>query len=159
MHETRLAAGEKVDELEVDADCMRQAITLVDWLKYETRRVYRILGETEVDRAVRQADEKLVSWLERRGGSATAREAVTGCRWIPTSEAAKAALDRLEAAGAGRWEDRPAGEKGGKPTRVFTLTAAPLSAIPRETRAIRGNADADTADTAAGEPAEEYVEI
>jgi hypothetical protein len=42
---------------------------------------------------------------------------------------------------------------------VFTLTAAPLSAIPRETRAIRGNADADTADTAAGEPAEEYVEI
>jgi hypothetical protein len=159
LHETRIVVGEKVDEYEVDADSMRQAIVLVEWLKYETRRVYQILGESEVDRAARQADEKLVSWLRRRGGSATAREVVTGCRWIPTSDDAKAALDRLAAAGAGRWEDRPAGERGGKPTRAFTLEAAPLSAIPRETREIRGTADADTADAAGTEPAEEYVEV
>lgn len=155
VHETKIAAGQKVDELEVDADSMRRAITLVEWLKYETRRVYRILGETEVDRSARQTDEKLVSWLRRRGGSATAREVVTGCRWIQTSDDAKAALDRLEEAGAGRWEDRPAGERGGKPTRMFTLTAAPLSAIPRATREIKGIADADTADAAS----REYVEI
>jgi 5S rRNA maturation endonuclease (ribonuclease M5) len=162
IHETKLAAGQKADEYEVDADTMRQAITLVEWLKYETRRVYGILGESEVDRSARQADEKLVSWLRRRGGSATAREAVTGCRWIETSDEAKAALDRLEAAGAGSWEDRPAGERGGKPTRVFTLTAAPLSAIPRETRAKEGIADADTADaadTTGAEASGEFIEI
>jgi hypothetical protein len=107
--------------------------------------VYGILGETDVDRLLRQADEKLVSWLRRRGGSATARDVVTGCRWIATIDDAKAALDRLKASGSGWWTDRPAGEKGGKPTEAFTL-AGPLSAIPRETRAIQGNADADTAD-------------
>jgi hypothetical protein len=155
LHETKLAAGQKVDEHEVDADSMRRAIRLVEWLKYETIRVYRILGESEVDRSARQADEKLVSWVRRRGGSATAREVVTGCRWIETSDDAKAALDRLETAGAGRWQDRPAGERGGKPTRMFTLTAAPLSAIPRETRAKEGIADADNTDVTA----REYVEI
>ena len=131
----------------------------VEWLKYETIRVYRILGESEVDRSARQADEKLVSWLRRRGGSATARDVVTGCRWIETSDEAKAALDRLEAAGAGHWEDRPAGERGGKPTRMFTLTAAPLSAIPRETRAREGIADADTADAGAAKASGEFIEI
>ena len=159
LHETKLAAGQKVDEHEVDADTMRRAIRLVEWLKYETIRVYRILGESEVDRSARQADEKLVSWLRRRGGSATARDVVTGCRWIETSDEAKAALDRLEAAGAGHWEDRPAGERGGKPTRMFTLTAAPLSAIPRETRAREGIADADTADAGAAKASGEFIEI
>jgi hypothetical protein len=159
VHETKLAAGQKADEYEVDADSMRRAIRLVGWLKHETLRVYRILGETEVDRSARQADEKLVSWIRRRGGSATAREVVTGCRWIETSDDAKAALDRLEAAGAGCWEDRPAGERGGKPTRQFTLSAAPLSAIPRETRAKQGIADADTADASVAEASEEFVEI
>ena len=159
VHETKLAAAQKVDEYEVDLDSMRRAIRLVEWLKYETIRVYRILGESEVDRSARQADEKLVSWIRRRGGSATAREVVTGCRWIETSDEAKAALDRLEAAGAGRWEDRPAGERGGKPTRQFTLSAAPLSAIPRETRAKQGIADADTADASAAEGSGEFVEV
>ena len=159
LHETKLAAGQKVDEYEVDLDTMQRAITLVEWLKHETLRVYRILGESEVDRSARQADEKLVSWLRRRGGSATARDVVTGCRWIETSDDAKAALDRLEAAGAGYWQDRPAGERGGKPTRMFTLTAAPLSAIPRETRAKEGIADADTADASAAEASGEFVEI
>lgn len=159
LHETKLAAGQKVDEYEVDADSMRRAIRLVEWLKHETIRVYRILGESEVDRSARQADEKLVSWLRRRGGSATAREVVTGCRWIETSDDAKAALDRLEATGAGHWEERPAGERGGKPTRMFTLTAAPLSAIPRETRAREGIADADTANAGAAEASGEFIEI
>jgi hypothetical protein len=159
LHEARIAAGEKIDELEVDANCMQRAIVLVEWAKHEVVRVYRILGESDVDRSARHADEKLVSWIRRREGSATAREVVTGCRWIQTSDDAKAALDRLEAAGAGRWEDRPAGDRGGKPTRQFTLTAAPLSAIPRETREIRGTADADTADAAAAEPAQEYLEV
>ena len=144
VHETKIAAGKKVDQYEVDVDSMRRAIILVAWLKHETRRVYGILGETDVDRLLRQADEKLVSWIRKRG-SATARDVVTGCRWIATVEDAKAALDRLEASGSGRWIDRPAGEKGGKPTTAFKL-ADPLSAIPRETRAIQSNADADTAD-------------
>jgi hypothetical protein len=164
VHETRIAAGEKADEYEVDVESMRRAITLVDWLKYETRRVYRILGESDVDQAARQADEKLFSWIRRRGGAATAREVVAGCRWIPTVDTAKAALDRLEASGAGHWQDRPAGSPGSKPIRMFMLVAAPPPPTPqaetaREADADADAADADTADTAGAEAAGEFVEI
>lgn len=160
VHETRIAAGEKADEYEVDVESMRRAIALVDWLKYETRRVYRILGESDVDHAARQADEKLFSWIRRRGGIATAREVVTGCRWIPTADAAKAALDRLEASGAGHWEDRPASNAGSKPTRMFSLVAAPPPPTPHAAAFLAADtADADAADTAGAEAAGEFVEI
>lgn len=158
VHETRIAAGEKADEYEVDVESMRRAIALVDWLKYETRRVYRILGESDGDHAARQADEKLFSWIRRRGGIATAREVVTGCRWIPTADAAKAALDRLEASGAGHWEDRPASSAGSKPTRMFSLVAAPPPPTPRAAAFLAADT-ADAADTAGAEAAGEFVEI
>jgi hypothetical protein len=120
LHETKAAAGQARPDL-VDADTMRRALRLTAWFKRETRRVYALLAESDLDQAIRQADDRLAAWIVRRGGTVTPRDVLTGCRWIETADDAEAALAQLVAAGRGRWEDRPPGEKGGRPTRHFVL--------------------------------------
>jgi len=160
LHETRLAAGERVSRDVIDADSMAAAITLVDWFKHETRRVYSLLAESEIDRAIRQADDRLAAWIMRQGGTVTARDAVGGCRWIATSDDAEAALKRLADAGRGNWVDKPTDPTiGGRPTRLFVLTQEaqkpPATAQPSEARLKPGFGYAD----AAGVAGEEVVEI
>lgn len=148
LHAAKAEADRQVDLNVVDADSMSRAIRLAEWLRVETRRSYRLLGQTIEERAERSADEKLLSWVGRQGGAVTPRDVLTGCRWIETADEAEAALTRLVEAGRGRWEDRPPGDKGGRPTRHFALVA---SAQPSTVRPKQGFADADTADSAAGE--------
>ena len=147
LHETKVASRQARPEL-IDADTMSQALRLTAWFKRETRRVYAILGENDLDQAARQSDDRLAAWIGGQGGAVTPRDALTGCRWIETADEAEAALTRLVDAGRGRWEDRPPGGKGGRPTRHFVLVAsAQLSTV----RPKQGFADADTADSVAGE--------
>jgi hypothetical protein len=161
LHETRLAAGERVSRDVIDAGSMAAAITLVDWFKRETRRVYSLLAESEIDRAIRQADDRLAAWIMRQGGTVTARDAVGGCRWIASSDDAEAALKRLADAGRGHWIDKPTDPTiGGRPTRLFVLTqeaqkTLPASAQPSQARPKQGFGYAD----AAGVAGEECVEI
>jgi hypothetical protein len=157
LHETKVASRQAKPEL-IDADTMRRALRLTAWFKCETRRVYGILAEDDLDQAARQSDDRLAAWIDRQGGTVTARDVVTGCRWIETADDAEAALKQLVEAGRGRLEDRPPGEKGGRPTRHFVLdrqaaTSTPeasgrpvVSAQLHETRPKQGFANADSAD-------------
>jgi hypothetical protein len=165
VHAVRVAAGNATSE-DVDAESMDRALRLVEWHKHETRRVYSILGQTDEEAAERQSDDRLAAWIERRGGTTTARDLIAACRWIGTSDEAEAALRRLVAAGRGEWHDRPPSERGGRPTRDFVLRRQPAveareplppkpaSAKPREEAAKRGFGCAD-ADAVAQKPAAE----
>lgn len=160
VHETRLAAGEKIDSGEIDAASMAAGIELVAWFKYETRRVYRLLAESAEDRVVRQADDRLAAYVAKQGGTVAVRDVIAGCRWISDSAAAEAALQRLVDAGRGRWIDKQATDAGGRPTRLFVLSPAAVSAQPPQLPAKRGSADADACQPAQVEASdEEYVEI
>ena len=160
LHETRLAAGEHVVADEVDAVSMAAAIELVCWFKYETKRVYSLLAESETDRAIRQADDRLAAWIDRQGGTVAVREVIAGCRWIADADAAEKALDRLAAAGRGCWTEKPTTDQGGRPARLFTLQAEVVSAQPPKLPALEGSADDDARRPAEIEVAEEeYVEL
>jgi hypothetical protein len=147
LHAAKAEAERRVDLNVVDADSMSRAIRLAEWLKVETRRMYRFLGETSDERAERTGDEKLLVWIDRHAGPVTARDVVTGCRWIETADDAEAALRRLVDAGRGRWIDKPPGERGGRPTRLFVLDRQEAaSAQLRQTRERSSFGNADSAD-------------
>lgn len=119
VHLVRWAADDPTLESDdvVDAVSMAAAIALATWFKREARRVYAVLSESDDDRDQR----RFVEWIERRGGSATAREAQMGCRWLREAGAAEAALEQLAKAGWGKWEPTPRGRRG-QPTRHFRLS-------------------------------------
>ncbi len=161
VHEFRVAAGESIVADEVDADSLDRAIRLAEWFKHETRRVYALLAESEVERAVRQADDRLAAFVIAHGGSVAVRDVIAGLRSIPDADAAEKALQRLVDAGRGRWTDKQTTEKGGRPARLFVLDVAAASAQPRQLPAKSSSADADVSRRAEPEAAdeEEYVEI
>jgi hypothetical protein len=160
FHEVRLAAGDAVEADYVDAETMDRAIRYVEWQKHELRRVYSLLAESEIDRAVRQADDRLAGWISRQGDSVAVRDVIAGCRWIEDADTAERALQRLADAGRGRWIDKPTTEQGGRPTRLFALQPETASAQPPKLPAIEGCADADTRRSAEVEVSdEEYVEL
>ena len=100
----------------VDAESMRCGIALAEWFKHEARRVYAMLEETEDD-----ADQRLlIEWIARKGGAVTARVVQQGHRRFKCVDEAEAALNELTAAGHGRWEPSPPGQRG-QPTRRFVL--------------------------------------
>jgi hypothetical protein len=161
VHETRLAAGEELDVGLIDEASMAAGIELVEWFKYETRRVYRLLAESAEDRVVRQADERLAAYVAGQGGTVAVRDVIAGCRWIRDARGAEEALQRLVAADRGVWRPTEPGEAGGRPGRLFELQAEVVSAQPPKLPAKRGSADADACRPAEVEVAdeEEYVEL
>lgn len=169
VHEIRVANRDAVAADFVDAESMDRALRLVEWHKHETSRAYAILGQSDDEAADRQADDRLAAWIERRGGTVAVRDVISGLRGYADADEAEKALRRLVDAGRGRWQDRPAGERGGRPTRDFVLSReddnppSPKtpSAQPPQTPAKTGFACADTSPTAEPEAVadEEYVEI
>ena len=119
IHFIRWAANDPtLDSADVvDAASMAAGIALATWFKGEARRVYALLGESDEEREQR----RLVEWLERRGGLATARDVQMGCRWLRKPGAAEEALEQLAKDGWGNWEPTPPGRRG-QPTRRFRLS-------------------------------------
>ncbi len=101
----------------VDLASMRSAIRLTEWFKFEARRIYAMLVETEDGRRQR----KLVEWIERKGRTVTIRDLSRGPTQYRTPGAAEAALQSLVAAGLGEWIHLPTSEMGGRPTSAFRL--------------------------------------
>ncbi len=159
VHETRLAAGEHVSADELDAVSMAAAIELAGWFKYETRRVYALLAENEVERATRQADDRLAAFVIAHGGSVAVRDVIAGVRSIRDADAAERALQRLVDAGRGLWIEKPTSDQGGRPTRLFVLIEEAASAQPPKPAVKPGSADADAGRRAEPEVEEEYVEL
>lgn len=146
LHYAAWAAGGCADADNVDEVTLRAAVTLGRWFCREAQRVYDLLSESDVDRDRR----RLLTWIERRGGTVTAREVLTGCRWLRSSGAADDALSDLVRRGFGRWQATPTTAKGGRPTRVFTtVSTVSVSKTPSKPEQNKGCADADNADSAA----------
>jgi hypothetical protein len=123
---------------------MRAGITLAQWFKRETRRVYAMFGEPAEERDQR----RLVEWIDRKGGTVTAREVQMGCRWLREPGAAEAALEGLVQAGRGTWRDVPTTAKGGRPARVFVLSAlSTVNETPTKPEESEGFVDVDAVDT------------
>jgi hypothetical protein len=145
VHYVRWANGDVKDEFLLDEHSMRAGIALAEWFKQETVRVYAILDETEDDRDRR----RLVEWLIRHGGKATASQVQAGCRWLRAPGAAEDALNDLRKAGLGDWHLAEPGKGGGRPGKVFCLSAKPnhVSGTPAKPWENRGFADKLTIDT------------
>lgn len=121
-HFVRWASGDVADECLLDAASMTAGITLAQWFKHEARRVYAMLDETDEERSQRQ----LMEWIEKRGGTVTARQVQMGCRWLRGPGMADAALEKLVRAGHGVWASAPDGQRG-RPTRQFRLSPVSTS--------------------------------
>ncbi len=104
----------------ISADTLARAIKVVDWFAAEARRVYSMLGETDEEGEHRE----LVEWLERKGGTATARDLTRGPRkYRRDPERASKALADLVASGAAMWVPDDSGSKGGRPTDRVRLVS------------------------------------
>jgi hypothetical protein len=142
VHFVRWAAGDVADETRLDVASMNAGIMLANWFKHEARRVYAMLDESDAERDQR----RLVEWIDRKGGTVTAREVQRGCRWLREPGQAEAALEKLVKAGLGRWEQSTAGQRG-QPTRRFKLST--LSTVDGNTtfhEKNRNTVDVDTVD-------------
>lgn len=119
VHLGRWASGEPVDPARIDAVSMGRGITLARWFVEEAKRVYRMMDESEAERA----DRELIELIQRNGGTVTKRELMQADRKrFPTAEAAQDTLDGLQADGLGRWEYPTPGPAGGRPRDVFVLS-------------------------------------
>jgi hypothetical protein len=117
--------------LEVDRASVEAGIQLVTWFKGETRRIYTRMFESAIVRDARKA----VEFLRARSGRSTLRDMEKAGLLGGDGSRIIEILTRLEATGAGKWDDVPTGSHGGRPTRVFTLAGgtpktdeAPLAA-------------------------------
>ncbi len=112
-----VSAGED-DLLMVRRESIEAGITMVRWFAGEARRIYAMLSESPGDSDRR----RLIEWIQSRGGRTAAKELQrSNSRRYPDADAAQVALDDLVAAGVGDWRIRPAGTRGGRPTRDFVL--------------------------------------
>lgn len=117
IHLTRWAAGESVEQRELDESSMRAGIVLTRWFCHETKRVYGMLDASPEE----QERTELIEFIRRRGGEIAARDAVAGIRRLKSASDAEALLNGLVKEGIGMWDDVPPGSQGGRPTRRFRL--------------------------------------
>jgi DNA polymerase I-like protein with 3'-5' exonuclease and polymerase domains len=110
------------DRRPVGPRSVEAGVELSRWFASEARRIYATLSEGAEEREAR----RLVEFIRTRGGSIMARALQkSNSRKYPTAEVAEAALEELVAAGLGDWDERPAGFRGGHPSRVFVLHPTP----------------------------------
>lgn len=109
-------ACEEARDGEIDEISMAGAAALAEYFKSHARRVYSRLHATEQDQNAIQA----VAWLQKRGGSATARDLQrANVAGVNTAEAALALLRTLERRGYGSLV------ANGKKRWLFTLNSLP----------------------------------
>lgn len=114
----RLTGKEAGPAEEVDAESMADGIRLARWFADEARRVYRLIDTDDTERA----GVELAEWIDRKhAGEVYPRDLISGRRSIKTATDAEEALGSLVKAGFGSWVPKPAGPRGGPPTRLFRL--------------------------------------
>jgi hypothetical protein len=119
IHLVRAKSGNVVECDPVDVESVRAAITLTEWFRHESQRVYAWLSGA----LVTDHNERLVAWIRQRGGSVTIRDLQKGPRrFRDSSETAEAALQALVDAQLGSWVNQSADPQGGWPIREFRLS-------------------------------------
>ena len=130
----------------VSAATMARAVTMAEWFKYETKRVYTILSGVSAGQRNRSDEESLLAWINERG-SVTARDVARGPRRFRGSGKAEPILERLVKRGDIRSERRSPGPNGGPPITVYRPADNPntsaTGALPatqaRQTRTKQGS--------------------
>lgn len=119
LHHVVTMVDQRRDDLgEVTRESVESGVELTRWFAGEARRIYPITAESETERAGR----RLIGWVAAHRGTTTVKELQqSNSREYPSTAAAEEALEGLVQAGLGRWEVRPPGPKGGRPTRDFIL--------------------------------------
>lgn len=115
LHLCRYVCCEAESE-EVDRISVAGAATLVEYFKSHARRVYARLHATEDDQRVVLA----LTWIQKRGGTATARDLLrSNVAGVKTADDAQRLLRTLERRGYGKTK------QGAKKSLSITLTTAP----------------------------------
>jgi len=144
IHLTEWAESGGGDLGAISADTLLRAVTIADWFGCEGERVYAMLEESEEETKARV----LADWIRHWGGAITANELAHNRREFRGDvQGARAALDRLVAAGYGEWEPVQSA-KGGRPTDRFRLySAVTVTETPPTTveNVGIGDGDGDTA--------------
>jgi hypothetical protein len=139
IHLTRWAAGDAtlLDSARVDQASIAAGVALARWFGDEARRVYAILSESDEDRETR----RLVEWIDRKGGTVTARDLTRGPRiYKRDPERAARALADLVASGEAVWVHDDPSSKGGRPTdRIRLVSRGGDTGDGDETPVIAGN--------------------
>jgi hypothetical protein len=119
VHLARWAEGDVPDPCayQLDERSMVSGITLSQWFGHECERVYAMLSETDAQRERRE----LCELMRKRGGVVSVRELMRSSSRYGQSEEAERALEGLVKAGRAIRTDRPAGERGGRPTWAYRL--------------------------------------
>jgi len=104
----------------ISDDTLDAALTWIEWLKNETRRIYYTLMHKG---DARQAD-KLINFARRNGGITTAAAAARAGAGGRDVTAVEKIMAGLVAAGLAEWH-APEQPKGGRPTRQFKLNSKP----------------------------------
>jgi hypothetical protein len=117
-----VAAGvaNKADDNEpISIEAMQAGIAMAKWFAGEASRIYSIIAESDEESDAR----RLTDFISARGGQMTVEDLQrSNSRKYPTADIATAALESLVASGQGTWQERPAGPRGGRPTRIFILS-------------------------------------
>lgn len=118
VHCVRLGAddAELEDPLTLDGASMQAGIRLAQWFKAEWQRVHMLLCTCDIDRS----QQRLIDWIECKGGKVTVRTVQQGHRRFRTSDEAEEALEELIRAGKGYWDELPSGS--GRPKKWFVLS-------------------------------------
>jgi hypothetical protein len=131
--------GTPGDHLHIDAETMRAAIYWGDYLTEAHRHAEAVILNAEGV----QSTERLVNWIDGKGGRVSASEVAHGVReYRNNADRARAALQALAEAGRGgfEWDQSP---KGGPPTERFVL-AEPVTVTetPGSSEDEAGSSDA-----------------
>jgi len=91
---------------------------IVDWFKYEIKRVYSILKEGEIEQEKRQ----LIEFVRSKKGRISVRNLQRlNAKYKDSTLVAEAGLQELVDIGWGEWEYKKPGPTGGAPTKVFVI--------------------------------------
>lgn len=94
-----------VDPESIDVNSIRSAITLVEWFKQETKRLYSVIMLEKQDQEIMS----LVEWIHSKGGAITKRELSRGPVQYRGSKKAQKAIDLLVEQGFGTLRAREGG--------------------------------------------------
>jgi hypothetical protein len=137
LHLIRIAAGEDVSALEVDAASMRAGIALARWHLAEARRVYAALSPEQATGDPREHELlELKRRIQANAGTATPAQVRAWFHRYRPAGAAEAVLDSLVSRGDGLWEHAPPAPTGGRPVHRVRLHEGPgTTGTGRETPA------------------------
>ncbi|MFG0246373.1 MAG: DUF3987 domain-containing protein [Phycisphaerales bacterium JB052] len=130
-----------VDPELIDEDSIRSAITLVEWFKQETKRLYSVIMLEKQDQELMS----LVEWIQTKGGAITKRELSRGPVQYRGSKKAQKAIDLLVEQGFGTLRAR----EGGR-SMEFVLHAKHMHACDSDTLAAEAPKNPQTVTGASG---------